>query len=146
MGKMNEKSLWAKKATKELKSKEQMMEKIQTILPVIMVFVLIIGCTSLYHATDAGQIVGDLLSTVKNVLVEVYAGLLGIVTVLAVVICAWCFIVKMFSKNQRSIEEANQWIKRVCIAWLCFMLLSVIVGFGIGVIGTANANTSTPWA
>lgn len=126
---------------------ERTGKRMRLLLPAIVAAVMVVGCSSMMMAaSDAGSIIQDVLSTIKDVLVDTYGGMLMIVTVLAVVICGWNLIVKMFSKNQRSIEEANQWIKRVCIAWLIFMLLSVIVGFGIGVIGTAGANTATPWA
>lgn len=89
--------------------------------------------------------IDSLFNTAKEGLKSIYKGLLAIVTILAVVICAWCFCVKMFSKNPRSIDEATQWIKRVCIAWLCFMLLSVFVAIGVDIVGGAGASTTNPW-
>lgn len=97
-----------------------------------------------FMAIDAT--IQSLMNSIKTGLQSIYAGFLGIVTVLAVVIVAWCFIVKMYSKNPRSIDEATQWMKRVCIAWLCFMLISVFIKIGLDLVTTSGANTATPWA
>lgn len=102
-----------------------------------------LGGAVAFHAL--GPTINNLMGEAKTSLVAVYNGLLGIVTVLAVVICGWCFMVKMFSKNPRSIDEATQWIKRVAIAWLCFMLLSVFVNIGADLVSQSGANTSNPW-
>lgn len=89
--------------------------------------------------------IDTLFGVASEGLQSIYGGLLGVVTILAIAICAWCFCVKMFSKNPRSIDEANQWIKRVAIAWLCFMLLSVFVAIGVDIVKSSGASTSEPW-
>lgn len=96
-----------------------------------------------FMAIDAT--IQSLMNSIKTGLQSIYTGFLGIVTVLAVVIVAWCFIVKMYSKNPRSIDEATQWMKRVCIAWLCFMLISVFIKIGLDLVTTSGANTAAPW-
>ena len=90
--------------------------------------------------------INGFLTTIKTALEAIYGGMLAVVTVIAVVICGWCFMVKMFSKNPRSIDEASQWMKRVCIAWLGFMLLSVFVKIGLDIVTDSGANTATPWS
>jgi len=54
----------------------------------------------------------------------------------------------MFSKNPRSIEEASQWIKRVAIAWACFMLLGLFVSVGKNITDDMKGNgvsNDSPW-
>ena len=132
------KELWANKSSKATKAS----------IAALAVGALSVGtlATTAVYAGRVSATIQSLLNTIQSALESIYAGLLAIVTVLAVVICAWCFCVKMFSKNPRSIDEANQWMKRVAIAWLCFMLLSVFVKIGLDIVTDSEANTSTPWA
>lgn len=131
----NIKNLWANKSSKVTKAS----------VAALAVAALSVGTVAAapLHATGT---ITTLMNKAKDILQDIYKGLLGIVTVLAVVICAWCFCVKMFSKNPRSIDEANQWMKRVAIAWLCFMLLSIFVKVGLDIVTSSGANTDTPWS
>lgn len=132
----NIKNLWANKSSKATKAS----------VAALAVAALSVGTVSAAPLYASGvKTISSLMDKAKDILQQIYKGLLGIVTVLAVVICAWCFCVKMFSKNPRSIDEANQWMKRVAIAWLCFMLLSVFVAIGLDIVTSSNANTDAPW-
>ena len=135
------------KKTKTLLS-EGVSKKAKMAIASIAVGTLSIGSivSTAVYAGSVSATINSLLNTIQAALESIYTGLLAIVTILAVVICAWCFCVKMFSKNPRSIDEANQWMKRVAIAWLCFMLLSVLVKIGLDIVTDSGANTSTPWA
>ena len=135
------------KKTKTLLS-EGVSKKAKMAIASIAVGTLSIGSivSTAGYAGSVSATINSLLNTIQAALESIYTGLLAIVTILAVVICAWCFCVKMFSKNPRSIDEANQWMKRVAIAWLCFMLLSVLVKIGLDIVTDSGANTSTPWA
>ena len=134
------------KKTKTLLS-EGVSKKAKMAIASIAVGTLSIGSivSTAGYAGSVSATINSLLNTIQAALESIYTGLLAIVTILAVVICAWCFCVKMFSKNPRSIDEANQWMKRVAIAWLCFMLLSVLVKIGLDIVTDSGANTSTPW-
>lgn len=97
-------------------------------------------------AGTAVSTINSLMTKVGDAFKAIYGGLLAIVSVLAAVIMGWCFILKMISKNPRSIDEANQWMKRTAIAWLCFMLISTFFRVGIDIVTDSGANTTTPWA
>ena len=135
------------KKTKYLLS-EGVSKKTKMAIASIAVGILSIGsiASTAVYASSVSATIQSLLNTIQAALEQIYTGLLAIVTILAVVICAWCFCVKMFSKNPRSIDEANQWMKRVAIAWLGFMLLSVFVKIGLDIVTDSQANTTTPWA
>jgi NADH:ubiquinone oxidoreductase subunit 5 (subunit L)/multisubunit Na+/H+ antiporter MnhA subunit len=131
------KNLWANKSSKNTKIAI-------ALLAVVAVFVGFVIANPVL-ASAATATLSNIQSTLIDTLSSVYTIFLGIVTVIAVVIVAWCFLVKMFSKNPRSIEEANQWMKRVMICWICFMLINLIVSFGMDIVGSSNANTAKPW-
>ena len=45
------------------------------------------------------------------------------------------FLMKMFSKSQRTVDEANTWIKRIAIAWACINAVGFILTFIQEIIG-----------
>lgn len=120
--------------------------KVTLITAATMAVMLALVCCNMFFANSA---INSLFSTAKGFLTTIYNGLNGIVSLLAVVICAWCFCIKMFSKNPRSIEEATQWMKRVIIAWLCFQLLGLFVNIGNSVVNdmknSSGVNAANPW-
>lgn len=131
----NLKNLWANTS-----------KKTKTTIVTAGALALVLGLVC-FNSFFAGGAITQLFDTAKGFLQEIYAGLAGIVTILAVVIVGWCFCVKMFSKNPRSIEEASQWIKRVAIAWACFMLLGLFVSLGKNITSnmSGNADVNNPW-
>lgn len=69
-------------------------------------------------------------STVKTSLQKVYGAILGISTAIAITFIAICLIIRMVSKNQRAVEEATAWIKRIAITWLILNGLGLFVTYG----------------
>lgn len=128
------KNVWANKSSKTTKAA----------LATLAVGALSVG-TVVANPFMAIKTIQTLMGKAAEIFKELYAGLLVIVSVLAVVIIAWCFLVKMFSKNPRSVEEANQWMKRVAISWLCFMLINILIKVGLDIVDSTGANTATPW-
>ena len=128
------KNVWANKSSKTTKAA----------LATLAVGALSVG-TVVANPFMAIKTIQTLMSKAAEIFKELYAGLLVIVSVLAVTIIAWCFLVKMFSKNPRSVEEANQWMKRVAISWLCFMLINILIKVGLDIVDSTGANTATPW-
>lgn len=128
------KNVWANKSSKTTKAA----------LATLAVGALSVG-TVVANPFMATQTIQILMGKAAEIFKQLYAGLLVIVSVLAVTIIAWCFLVKMYSKNPRSVEEANQWMKRVAISWLCFMLINILIKVGLDIVDSTGANTATPW-
>lgn len=129
------KNLWANKSSKTTKI------IIATVAVAAVAIALVVSNSFMATAT-----INTLITKAGEIFKQIYTGLLGIVSIIAAAIIAWCFVVKMISKNPRSVDEANQWMKRVAIAWMCFMLISVAFKIGIDIATESNANTTTPWA
>ena len=70
---------------------------------------------------------GETEADMKGWVNGLYAKSLALGTVLACALITWCLIVRMVSKNQKSIESANGWIKMILITYLCFILVGVII-------------------
>lgn len=68
-------------------------------------------------------------STLGDKMKAIYNSMKGYVHVFAAVLIAIALVVRLFSKNPRSIEEANAWIKNIILTWLAFNMISIIVSF-----------------
>ena len=66
---------------------------------------------------------------ISEVMKDVYGQLLGISTIVAVVATAVALLVRMISRNQRAVDEATTWIKRILVTWLILNTLGFIIAY-----------------
>ena len=55
--------------------------------------------------------------------------LAGISTIVAVTAAAVALLVRMISRNQRAVDEATSWIKRIVVAWIVLNSLGFVVAY-----------------
>ena len=60
---------------------------------------------------------------------DVYGQIVGISTIVAVTVAAIALVVRMVSRNQRAVDEATAWLKRIVITWLVLNMLGFIVAY-----------------
>ena len=72
----------------------------------------------------------NIFNKVSSSLKNVYTQIMTISSVVAITFIAICLIIRMVSKNQRSVEEATSWAKRIVITWLILNLLSFFLAYG----------------
>jgi len=60
---------------------------------------------------------------------DVYGQILGISTLIAVTAAAIALIVRMVSRNQRAVDEATSWLKRIVITWVVLNSLGFIIAY-----------------
>ena len=72
----------------------------------------------------AEETVWDRFSSIMN---DFYGKLLGISTIVAVTMAAIALIIRMVSKNQKTVDEATAWIKRIVITWINLNSIGVIL-------------------
>lgn len=60
---------------------------------------------------------------------DVYGQILGISTLIAVTAAAIALIVRMVSRNQRAVDEATSWLKRIVITWIILNTLGFIIAY-----------------
>lgn len=58
-----------------------------------------------------------------------YGQLAGISTIVAVTAAAVALLVRMISRNQRAVDEATSWIKRIVVAWIVLNSLGFVVAY-----------------
>ena len=68
----------------------------------------------------------DRFSTIMR---DVYGQIVGISTIVAVTVAAIALVVRMVSRNQRAVDEATAWLKRLVITWLILNMLGFIVAY-----------------
>lgn len=88
--------------------------------------VLAAGATAVSTAFAANPDMWDKLRTMFG---GVYDKIVGISTIVAVVMAAIALIIRMVSKNQRTVDEATQWLKRIVITWIILNSIAFIIPY-----------------
>lgn len=65
----------------------------------------------------------------SKIMKDVYGQLVGISTIVAVTAAAIALIVRMVSRNQRAVDEATSWMKRIVVTWIVLNSLGFIVAY-----------------
>lgn len=68
----------------------------------------------------------DRFSTIMR---DVYGQLVAISTIVAVTAAAIALLVRMISRNQRAVDEATSWLKRIVVTWIVLNSLGFIVAY-----------------
>lgn len=101
-------------------------------LAVMLAAFALLFCPSAAYASASG----DIFDKFKTIAKDVYLGLLGISTIIAVTGVALALIIRMMSRNQRAVDEATAWIKRILISWIILNCLGLIVTYLSGFFGS----------
>jgi len=86
--------------------------------------------------------ISNMADKVKTILKQVYNEVDGMITLVACVIVGGIYLVKMFMKNPRSIDEMGVWQRRVIMSWLMFKCLGYFVSIGNDL---TQDSSKTPW-
>lgn len=65
----------------------------------------------------------------SSIMKDVYGQLVGISTIVAVTVAAIALIVRMISRNQRAVDEATAWLKRIVVTWIILNSLGFVVAY-----------------
>lgn len=71
----------------------------------------------------------DVWSKFSSIMKDIYGELVGISTIVGVTAAAVALLVRMVSRNQRAVDEASSWLKRIIITWLVLNMLGFIVAY-----------------
>ena len=105
---------------------------------ILLCLLFIFGMTDIAFATTppptdpGGQVFARANTAMQGVLRQVRM----ISSIIAALFLTIAFLMKMLSKNQRTVDEANTWIKRIAIAWACINAVGFILTFIQEIIGT----------
>lgn len=65
----------------------------------------------------------------SKIMKDVYSQLVGISTIVAVTAAAVALLVRMISRNQRAVDEATSWLKRIIVTWIVLNTLGFAVAY-----------------
>ena len=65
----------------------------------------------------------------STILKDVYGQIVAISTIVAVTIAAIALLVRMISRNQRAVDEATNWLKRIVVTWIILNSLGFVVAY-----------------
>ena len=65
----------------------------------------------------------------SSIMKDIYGQLVGISTIVAVTAAAIALLVRMISRNQRAVDEATSWLKRIVVTWIVLNSLGFIVAY-----------------
>ena len=71
---------------------------------------------------------------------DIYGQIVAISTIVAVTVGAIALIIRMVSRNQRAVDEATQWLKRIVITWIILNSLGFNVAYQQPLISGGNYN------
>ncbi len=65
----------------------------------------------------------------SSIMRDVYGHIVTISTIVAVTMAAVALIVRLVSRNQKAVDEATAWLKRIVITWIILNSLGFIVAY-----------------
>lgn len=65
----------------------------------------------------------------SSIMQDIYGQLVAISTIVAVTVAAIALIVRMVSRNQRAVDEATSWLKRIVVTWIVLNTLGFFVAY-----------------
>lgn len=83
----------------------------------------ILSITPVYAATDT------IWSRFSTIMKDLYTEIAGISTIVGVTAAAIALIIRMISRNQRAVDEATSWLKRIVVTWIILNSLGFIVAY-----------------
>ncbi len=85
--------------------------------------------TELRISIPTGLMVETMWDRFGTVMWDVYGHLIGISTIIAVTMAAVALIIRMISRNQRAVDEATAWLKRIVVTWVILNSLGFVVAY-----------------
>ena len=72
---------------------------------------------------------GTIWTQFSNVMKDIYGKLLGVSTIIAVTSATIALLVRMISRNQRAVDEATTWLKRITVTWIILNTMGFIIAY-----------------
>lgn len=80
-------------------------------------------------AEDAATGGENIWSRFSTIMQDVYGELVAISTIVGVTVASIALIIRMVSRNQRAVDEATGWLKRIVITWIVLNSLGFIAAY-----------------
>ena len=105
----------------------QAARKVIMFLCLTLFFAAIFTITAFADGEPASGTTPDLFAKAKELIIEIYAKIVGISTVLAALMSAVAVIGMKLSSNQHKTDAAWDWLKRIWVAWAIINSISAFI-------------------
>ena len=107
---------------KKQRTKEKKLRNVYwTVIAVLSALII-----SVQPVMAAQENIWDRFSTIMQ---DFYGQILAISTIVAVTMAAVALVIRMVSRNQKAVDEATAWLKRIVITWIILNSLGLIVAY-----------------
>ena len=86
----------------------------------------LVGAASAMLITVQPVMADTIWDRFSTIMKDIYGQLVGISTIVAAAIA---LLVRMISRNQRAVDEATSWLKRIVVTWIVLNSLGFIVAY-----------------
>lgn len=100
----------------------------------------LVGAVSALLVSTQAVFAADMWDRFSTIMKDIYGELVAISTIVAVTVAAIALLVRMISRNQRAVDEATSWLKRIVITWIILNSLGFIVAYLQPLISGGNYN------
>ena len=100
----------------------------------------LVGVVSALLVSTQAVFAADMWDRFSAIMKDIYGELVAISTIVAVTVAAIALLVRMISRNQRAVDEATSWLKRIVITWIILNSLGFIVAYLQPLISGGNYN------
>ena len=80
-------------------------------------------------ATGTGTGTATIWNRFSTILKDVYGQVVAISTIVAVTVAAIALLIRMISRNQRAVDEATNWLKRIVVTGIILNSLGFVVAY-----------------
>ena len=107
---------------------------LQKIKHIVLSFVISLMLSFGFASTVYADTIDSVFTNAVSALTRVFTNLLLVVNPAAALFLVIAFLMRMFSKNQRTVEDANSWIKRILISVALINAVGFIIIFARDII------------
>ena len=86
-------------------------------------------CMDMIHYMPVFAADDTIWSRFSTIMKDIYGEVVGISTIVGVTVAAIALIIRMISRNQRAVDEATNWLKRIVVTWIVLNSLGFIVAY-----------------
>ncbi len=88
-----------------------------------------VGMASAAMLTVSPVFADSIWTRFSTILQDVYGQVVAISTIVAVTVAAIALLIRMISRNQRAVDEATNWLKRIVVTWIILNSLGFVVAY-----------------
>ena len=84
---------------------------------------------SIHPVFATGAATSTIWNRFSTILQDIYGQVVAISTIVAVTVGAIALLIRMISRNQRAVDEATNWLKRIIVTWIILNSMGFIVAY-----------------